>query len=248
MTVIFKKYLSEARIKAFEVIDSENPKQIYFANVALCEAFYTSIHFLEIILRNKITKAVAIVAGEDWLKVDKSVIIDNFELENLKKSRQNLLKINKELSSDNIIAELNFGFWVSFFHKKYESKIWQKKRILQNVFPNFRNSGLLLNVKKIRADLEIIRKLRNRIFHHEPIISSVPSLQLAHQLMYLYIKSMAPELVEEILQSDRFLQYCAEDNVLGKMAMRARLQGSLGSVGSQEFLKNLKIKIESKKL
>ncbi len=126
----FKKYLSEARIKTFEKLNSENPLEPYLENVALCEAFYPSIHFLEIILRNKISKAVSRVVGEDWLELEKSALLDHLELENLKKAKQNLIKIQKKLNADNIIAELNFGFWISLFHKKYEAKIWQKKSAL----------------------------------------------------------------------------------------------------------------------
>jgi hypothetical protein len=103
-----------------------------------------------------------------------------------------------------MVAELNFGFWLSLFHKKYEAKIWQKKGALQTVFSNHINTGLLLNIKKIRADLENIRKLRNRIFHHEPIVNINLGVKALHSFIYFYLESMAPEIVEEIREVDKF--------------------------------------------
>jgi hypothetical protein len=50
----YKKYLSEARLKTFEKLDPARPQELYLKNVILCEAFYPSIHFVKIILRNKI--------------------------------------------------------------------------------------------------------------------------------------------------------------------------------------------------
>lgn len=200
----FKKYLSEARIKTFEKLDSERPIELYFRNVALCESFYPSIHFLEIILRNRISKAVTKVTGSDWVELEQSDFFDGIELENLHNARNSLAKIQKDLSSDNMIAELNFGFWLSLFHKRYEAKIWQKKGTLQTVFSNHINTGLALNIKKIRADLENIRKLRNRIFHHEPVVNISLGVNVLHNLIYFYLESMAPEIVEEIKEVDNF--------------------------------------------
>ncbi len=71
------------------------------------------------------------------------------------------------------------------------------------VFSNHKKTGLLLSVKKIRADLENIRKLRNRIFHHEPIIGSSIAAKEIHQLIYFYLESMAPEVVGEVKKIDR---------------------------------------------
>ncbi len=199
-----KKYLSEARIRTFENINSQNPLQPYLRNIALCEAFYPAMHFLEIILRNKISKTLSKIIGSDWLETDLPSIFDNLELENIKKAKQNLNKINKPIRSDNIISELNFGFWISLFHKKYEAKIWQKKGALQAVFSNHKNTGLILNVKRIRSDLENIKKLRNRISHHEPIINLTPDIKYLHDLIYFYLKSLAPDLSESIAKVDRF--------------------------------------------
>lgn len=203
---VFKKYLSEARLKTFEKLNSDNPLQLYSKNVALCESFYPAIHFLEIILRNKISKSVARVVGDNWLELEESRLLDHLEFENLKKAKLNLVKTQKKLNSDNITAELNFGFWISLFHRKYEAKIWQKKGALQMVFSNHRKTGMILNIKKIRGDLENIRKLRNRIFHHEPIINIDPNIKNLHELIYFYLDSMAPELVVEIRKIDRFIE------------------------------------------
>lgn len=205
MPTPFNEHLSSARIKTYEDLNPTNSINSYLNNVALSEAFYPSIHFLEIILRNKISKTIAKIFGENWLELEEQMIpLEGRELENLKEVKTNLTKRGKWLDSDNITAELNFGFWISLFHKKYEAKIWQKKGCPERVFPNHGRTGLVLRVKEIREDLEKIRKLRNRIFHHEPIINLDPSPKYLHDLIYFYLRSMAPDLVTSILSIDRF--------------------------------------------
>ena len=80
------------------------------------------------------------------------------------------------------------------------------------VFSNHSNTGLDLNIKNIRADLENIRKLRNRIFHHEPIVNLVFSAEALHNLIYFYLESMAPDIVEDIKGVDSFQETTFRSN------------------------------------
>ena len=62
------------------------------------------------------------------------------------------------------MAELTFGFWVGLTGPKYSVDLWEKH--LYKAFPNAK-----LGRKQLNKRLESIRLLRNRVAHHEPILS-----------------------------------------------------------------------------
>ena len=66
-----------------------------------------------------------------------------------------------------MVPELSFGFWTSLIAKRYEKLYWVP--YLHKCFPGAveRKLDASGNLKVIAVDL---RKLRNRIAHHEPII------------------------------------------------------------------------------
>ena len=72
---------------------------------------------------------------------------------------------NKKPSTGDIIAELNFGFWTSLFDVRYERIFWQK--LIKDMFPSMPRR--LRTRHTASARLNRIRKLRNRVFHYEPI-------------------------------------------------------------------------------
>ncbi|MGC9667099.1 hypothetical protein ACNTMW_11155 [Planosporangium sp. 12N6] len=59
-----------------------------------------------------------------------------------------------------VVAELSLGFWWSLLAENYNRTIWQP--CLRQAFPNARR-GMLY------ASIDDVRRLRNRIAHHEPI-------------------------------------------------------------------------------
>jgi hypothetical protein len=69
-----------------------------------------------------------------------------------------------------VIADLKFVFWEKMLTNRYDQRIWNGQ--LLKVFPNL-NPSDPINISRIKiySDLEKIRKLRNRIAHHEPIFN-----------------------------------------------------------------------------
>lgn len=70
-----------------------------------------------------------------------------------------------------VISELKFVFWQKLLTSRFAQRLWNTDIFL--AFPNAAGAGLsTANVRQnIYDDLENIRKLRNRIAHHEPIIT-----------------------------------------------------------------------------
>jgi hypothetical protein len=70
-----------------------------------------------------------------------------------------------------LTPELNFGFWVTMM-KHYDRIIWHN--YIEEIFPDAPKSyNFERNKSTIRENLIKIKKLRNRIFHHEPIFCPI---------------------------------------------------------------------------
>lgn len=81
-------------------------------------------------------------------------------------AEQALVADSKTPTPGRMLAELNFGFWVTILVPKYEVSLWRPA--LRRAFP-MRPKGT--ERKDIQKTLNAIRRLRNRVAHHEPILS-----------------------------------------------------------------------------
>ena len=71
-------------------------------------------------------------------------------------------KVDKGITDGRVVAELNFGFWVALFAKRYDMRLWRA-----------RLSGLFApspSRPELYGQLDRLRTLRNRVAHHEPIL------------------------------------------------------------------------------
>jgi hypothetical protein len=64
-----------------------------------------------------------------------------------------------------LLAELSLGFWIDLL-KHGNHRLWVERK-LHTAFPNTR-----LTMKLIHQHLKAIQLLRNRISHHEPVLTS----------------------------------------------------------------------------
>lgn len=70
-----------------------------------------------------------------------------------------------------MVAELTFGFWTSLFDTKFERVLWKDLRLAFPKCPKMERQR-----KSISSKLNSIRKLRNRVFHHESISWNINAL------------------------------------------------------------------------
>lgn len=82
---------------------------------------------------------------------------------------------------------MKFSFWQSTFTARHDVRLWDPH--IHALFPNA--SGM--TARKLRGriydDLEVIRKLRNRIAHHEPIFTRNLSDDLMRMLELIELRS-----------------------------------------------------------
>ncbi|MEG3132562.1 Abi family protein [Rouxiella sp. T17] len=179
----------------FKGVTEEECLGVYLWNKQLAGAFLPALQIIEVSLRNAIWTAkikyeenVIEETSEfhDWPKLKDQIDSQWFvtvmtqsnncnsynAIENAKRQIKKEEKLN---TTENLIAKLTFGYWVSMVDKKYEYdrasylSLWP--HLLPKVFPYAldKKNGNPLSLNRIGADLRDINTLRNRLSHHEPL-------------------------------------------------------------------------------
>jgi hypothetical protein len=90
-------------------------------NMALGEALYPLLQCLEVGLRNALNASIATIGGDRWFE-DPNIVVDLWAQKKVLDAKTKLTKQVKALDPGRIVAALEFGVWVSFFHVQYEQK------------------------------------------------------------------------------------------------------------------------------
>jgi hypothetical protein len=145
--------------------------RLYLWNCALCEAFYLSIHFSEIVCRNALNSALIRRCGERWFEDPtlKSILDRDFrrELEGAvgKENKQHATL----MTARHVVSALSFGFWEHLATKRFDRFLWA--RGTREIFPCAPKSK---NREDVRLLIESVRRWRNRIAHHQAIFDKSP--------------------------------------------------------------------------
>jgi len=145
----------------------------YKINILISEAFYPLLSVLEIGLRNSIDYQLTKAFNDrQWFECDQFVkFATNYQTNRIAEARKSLVQAQKEYTPGRMISELPFGFWTSLFDAHFEKTLWKNLRL---AFPNCPKQNR--KRKAMSTKFNSIRKLRNRIFHHEAISWSLVSL------------------------------------------------------------------------
>ncbi|MEA3353941.1 MAG: hypothetical protein U9Q33_09020 [Campylobacterota bacterium] len=157
-----QQFISDSRLTQYKNIDE------YFQNLKLCKQYYIPLSIIEIALRNSLNKFFSYKVDFDWLRSD------SFIQDRSKKKIETAIKVliseNKNIHQDNILAELSFGFFVVFFKQPYQQYL--RYNDLKQIFPNLPSSKeKKINRHFVFTKLNNIRLFRNKVFHHDKIIS-----------------------------------------------------------------------------
>ena len=170
-----ENFLTENRLKKYLLFTNNNIKrslELYDLNVKVSESFYTLLCYFEVFLRNFCNEKLIKEIGENWF--DNKFLKGNNKnksqktIEEIEKTKSKIIKYKQEKKIINyiptnadIVSNLEFGFWSNLFCANYENTIWAP--YLKQIFVGFTRKELFKIINNIR-------KLRNRIFHYEPII------------------------------------------------------------------------------
>lgn len=159
--------LSRPRMSTYESAcdgDVARAVDLYRWNLDVSMALFESIHYLEVALRNRVDEALAGLAGPavDWLDAPPHVPLNAGTRKRIAVARAHAARGGREVTHGHVIAEITFGFWPYLFAENYNRGLWQPA--LRAAFPAATRSAL-------HGGLTSIGVVRNRIAHHEPLIS-----------------------------------------------------------------------------
>lgn len=166
--------LSAGRIQTYEAAvlhatGTQNQLQafdLYAWNSAIASAFMTPIHFYEVALRNAISFAIEQVYTDQWPW--RTQFIRSLSPKGYYSPRRDLTTCNQQPTTGKVIPELKFAFWEHMLKRNHLNRIWDPH--FRRAFPHSPTNMTVLDcINTLRNNNYEIRKLRNRIAHHEPI-------------------------------------------------------------------------------
>lgn len=143
---------------------------LYAWNAQMSAAFMVPLHICEVTVRNAVSEALERVHGPRWpWQAGFQASLPSVPAHIGYSPRDDLQKVASEQpTTGKVIPELKFVFWEQMFTKRHDVRLWNAH--LKSVFPEHAPSITVRELRKrIYSDLDAIRKLRNRIAHHEPI-------------------------------------------------------------------------------
>ena len=173
-----KNTLSHPRIATYERAvtsqssqsDRKLPLQLYMWNAQLSGAFLVPLHICEVIIRNAIAQTIKRKYGPHWpcspafLKSLPSPRNTYNPLHDLKNTTSTVQV------ADMVVPKLSFVFWQHMFTKRHHSRLWEL--YLKDTMPYLDKSKTPnIHRQNIYKNLGLVRTLRNRIAHHEPIFT-----------------------------------------------------------------------------
>ncbi len=168
--------ISVERLLSFKQDDNDTVENLitrYKDNIRISQALYPELSILEVTLRNAIHSTFCKNFSSTWIEDEilQQNILSDQEHTKLLRAYNETMKEYKQrhFTIGKVIANLNFGFWTGLCSKRYSTKIWHKKEFFRGVFMNCPGSAQQINM--LSKKLTSIRKLRNRIFHYEPILT-----------------------------------------------------------------------------
>lgn len=173
---VARSTLSIARVATYEsaAVSAGQPDdrvmELYAWNAEVSGAFLTPLHICEVVIRNAVSEALTQQYGAAWPW-------STGFLRSLPSSgggydaQMDLRRTSaKHQTQGGVIAELKNVFWEKLFTKRNDQRLWNP--YLFQLFPNLDSTQpVRIHRTRIASDLEALRRLRNRIAHHEPIFT-----------------------------------------------------------------------------
>ncbi|MFB6348669.1 Abi family protein [Moraxella sp. ZJ142] len=157
--------LSQARLATYEKFtkDYNQALDLYRWNLQISSALFECLAICEVSIRNGVSTAIQAEHGDEWA-------FNARFLKTLKGNRRDdvIRSQRNHSTTEKILADLPFVFWQSMFTVRFDD-FWCKYLI--GVLPNADSKDLKKLREEMFIDLNRLRKLRNRIAHHEPIFN-----------------------------------------------------------------------------
>ncbi|WP_433168210.1 hypothetical protein [Kribbella sp. CA-247076] len=160
--------LSEARLGPYLAATDgslTSALNLYHWNTRISAAFHEVLHYVEVELRNAMDRqltawATGLGAQASWYS-DPVVPLRPPTRRKVEDARINATRGGQIELHGKVVAELMLGFWWSLLSDEYNRRLWQP--CLQFAFDG------PVRRARLHSELDDLRRLRNRIAHHEPV-------------------------------------------------------------------------------
>jgi len=182
--------LSAARLATFDIAPGFSPGadtlEKYSWHALTSAAFFASLHICEVAVRNGVNEALSNTYNQDWPWSQTFERSLPSPLGNHFNPQRELLRARGRLpigTTGQVVAELKFAFWCHMFTSRYQLRIWDNN--IRRTFPNCPSAYTSDQARQaMHIALDSLRKFRNRIAHHEPILSEpLPQRQASIHLL-----------------------------------------------------------------
>jgi len=167
--------LSVPRMATYEsatgaTADDASALDLYAWNAQVSGAFLAPLHICEVVIRNAVSDALEKTYGTMWpwsVSFERSLPTPMGGY-NPRKDLQSARRTH--ITTGKVIPELKFVFWQKMFTGRHDLRLWNTQ--LLSVLPNLDPARPVAILRQgIYEELEHLRRLRNRIAHHEPIFA-----------------------------------------------------------------------------
>ncbi|KZE42365.1 hypothetical protein AVW09_10715 [Microbacterium sp. T32] len=169
--------------------DTSRAMELYGWNARVSAALMLPAHFAEVVARNAAADVLERVYGPRW-PWDSAFVgsLPSPGRGGGYNPRRDLLDVRSAQSTTGkVIAELRFVFWQKLFTGRHDVRLWLPH--IAAAFP-LAPAGNAASLRgRIYDDLEALRRLRNRLAHHEPIFTRNLSDDLNRMLDLIGLRS-----------------------------------------------------------
>lgn len=182
MEIDIKNSLSHNRIGSYEQLKGmqnhghalplplNTALELYAWNGQVSSALLFPLHICEVVLRNAAAEVLERIYGPNWpwnTTFERSLPNPGrgYSMQRDLQSAR-----DRKTTQGQVIPELKFAFWQSIFTSRFDGRLWTPH--LASALPNS-PAHLPTSDRRLSLynNLEKIRRLRNRIAHHEPIFA-----------------------------------------------------------------------------
>ncbi|WP_336707569.1 hypothetical protein [Oerskovia sp. USHLN155] len=170
---------------------------LYSYNLSLAASLLGPLNVAEIVVRNAMQGALSAHFGRDDWWEDARVELPTYQENSLRDVQEKLRKKfaregGRPVLPCDVVAALEFGFWTGLLGDgpegySFERQLWQPA--LRRGFPYNRRDR-----DGFRKLVDGVRRLRNRVMHHEPLYRDKHKTALRYEDILYVIASVSPEL------------------------------------------------------
>jgi len=150
--------------------DTEDALKLYQWNLEVSAGFIVPLQMWEVAARNGVAAALEIVHGPNW-PWSSGFILSLPHPRRRYSPAADLQAVSRRMpTAGKVVAELKFAFWESMLTARHDRALWRPH--FRVAFPHADNTTPIHQARdRARSALRDVRKLRNRIAHHEPIFT-----------------------------------------------------------------------------